>query len=254
MKRYFELKKEKFWTILVEECCVTINYGKVNTVGKQTINCYESAEKATKLATKFIQNKLMKGYVQCEYKDNKGLSNQKEFEDNNSTTKRLFPKILTKLHSIEIDYADGKGIDFEPFEDFYSLEETTEWIQNYMGNTNIDGAEYLIFGQDGTGGYVAIWCIHNLKDLLEQPIVFFGSEGEIGVIAKNMCEYVWLFAGGFGPYEAVEYPNEQRKVLPKFLEFAETNFGLCRYSPKEIINRAKKEYPDFEKHIDELCR
>jgi len=250
MEKYFEFNKEKFWRISVKECCVIINYGVVNTAGKESVNCYESDKKATNLAQKFIENKLNKGYVQCEYKD---IFNRKEHDDNTSVTKRPLPEILTSLHSIEIDYAEGEGIDFEPFEDFYSLEDTSDWIKAWTGNAGLDGAEYLIFGQDGTGGYVAIWCLHNLNNILKQPIVFFGSEGETGVIAKNMCEYVWLFAGGFGPYEAITSPNQQRKMLPEFLEFAETNFSLCRHTPKEIINRAKREYPDFEKHIDALC-
>jgi len=250
MEKHFELNKEKFWRILVKKSCVTINYGVVNDVEKESINCYESDEKAISIAQKLIDNKLNSGYIECE---NKSISNKKEHESNHITSERVFPEILTKLHSIEIDYAEGEGIDFEPFEDFYSLEDTSEWIKAWTGNTNLDGTEYLIFGQDGTGGYVAIWNLHDIDDLLKQPIVFFGSEGEAGVIAKNMCEYVWLFAGGFGPYEAVAYPNEKRKVLPDFLEFAETNFSLCCYTPKEIISRAKREYPDFEKYIDELC-
>ena len=252
MERHFQLNNEKFWSILVQEDCVTINYGVVETVGKKSINCYGSDEKAKKLALKFVKNKLNKGYIEFKY-NNKSVFNRKGYENNNIIPKRVFPEILTKLHRIEIDHTKDEGIDFEPFEDFYSLDDTSDWIKAWTGNTNLDGAEYLIFGQDGTGGYVAIWCLHNEDDLLKQPIVFFGSEGETGVIAKNMCEYVWLFAGGFGPFEAVAYPNEQRKVLPDFLEFAETNFSLCRHTPSEIISRAKREYPDFEKQIDALC-
>jgi hypothetical protein len=82
---------------------------------------------------------------------------------------RVFPELLTRLHAIKIDYADGDGIDFEPFDEFYSKEETAEWIKAWTGNLSLDGNEYLIFGQDGSGGYAALWCVRDSKDLLEQP-------------------------------------------------------------------------------------
>ena len=82
-------------------------------------------------------------------------------------------------------------------------------------------SEYLIFGQDGSGGYAAFWLVNNVEDLLQQPIVFFGSEGEVGVVAQNFGDYVWLFAHGLGPYEAVAYPDLKRPLNSKFLHFAQ---------------------------------
>ncbi|EPZ8231880.1 hypothetical protein ACXWHK_004678 [Vibrio alginolyticus] len=97
---------------------------------------------------------------------------------------RTFPDQLKKLHSIEIDYADGEGIDFEPYDDFYSQEETSEWIKAWTGNSSLNGHEYLIFGQDGSGGYAAFWLVANVEDLLQQPIVFFGSKVKLGWLHK----------------------------------------------------------------------
>ena len=31
-----------------------------------------------------------------------------------------FPNLLTELHQLEFDYADGEGIDFEPYQTFMS--------------------------------------------------------------------------------------------------------------------------------------
>ena len=78
---------------------------------------------------------------------------------------RQFPELLTQLHRIEIDYDDGNGIDFEPFENFYPEENTSDWIKAWTGNSELDGKEYLIFGQDGTGGYAAFWCVRGTDDL-----------------------------------------------------------------------------------------
>ena len=125
---------------------------------------------------------------------------------------RDFPELQKALHRIEIDYDDGDGIDFEPFAEFYSRNDTADWIKAWTGNTDLDGNEFLIFGQDGTGGYAAFWCIRETNVLLEQPIIFLGSEGETAVVASNFYDYLWLFAWGVGPYEAVAYPaNEELK-------------------------------------------
>lgn len=168
--------------------------------------------------------------------------------------KRQFPDLLKKLHLINIDYADGDGIDFEPFDNFYSEEETSEWIKAWTGNKELNGSEYLIFGQDGTGGYAAFWCVRDTNDLLQQPIVFFGSEGELGVIAQNFYDYIWLFANGIGPYEAVAYPGLKRSQNKEFLEFAQTHALSHRGSAKDITAKAKSEFPDFVTTIEDLCR
>jgi hypothetical protein len=166
---------------------------------------------------------------------------------------REFPELLRQLHCIDIDYADGEGIDFEPFDSFYSESDTSEWIKAWTGNTELEGSEYLIFGQDGTGGYAAIWCVRETADLLQQPIVFFGSEGELGVVAQSFYDYLWLFAGGIGPYEAVEYPDTERKQNQSFLEFAEKNAPSQKRSTAEVLARAAKEFPDFVNTIEGLC-
>ena len=168
--------------------------------------------------------------------------------------KRKFPDLLNKLHQIEIDYADGEGIDFEPFNNFYSEEETSEWIKAWTGNKELDGSGYLIFGQDGTGGYAAFWCVRETDDLLQQPIVFFGSEGELGVVAQSFYDYVWLFANGIGPYEAVAYPGLERPQNQEFVEFAETHAPSHKDSANKITEKANNKFPDFVKTIEELCR
>jgi hypothetical protein len=166
---------------------------------------------------------------------------------------REFPELLKKLHSIEIDYADGEGIDFEPYDSFYSEDDTSEWIKAWTGNEELDGSEYLIFGQDGTGGYAAFWCVRETDNLLQQPIVFFGSEGELGVVAQSFYDYLWLFANGLGPYEAVEYPNDEYLQNQLFLSFAEKHALSHKGSSNEILAKAANEFPDFIVIIEGLC-
>lgn len=167
---------------------------------------------------------------------------------------REFPELLKLLHCIEIDYVDGDGIDYEPFDNFHSENDTSEWIKAWTGNNDLDGKEFLIFGQDGTGGYVAFWCVRETTDLLLQPIVFFGSEGELGIVAQSFYDYLWLFANGLGPYEAIEYPENQRPQNPLFLEFAEKYALSHKASINDILIKANNEFPDFKASIEGLCR
>jgi hypothetical protein len=89
---------------------------------------------------------------------------------------------------------------------------------------------------------------------LEQPIVFFGSEGQLGVLANNFWDYLWLLAGGFGPDEALAYPNEKRAAHPEFTAFADTHAGANRGTPAEILSRARTAFPEFEASVRSLCR
>lgn len=45
------------------------------------------------------------------------------------------------------------------------------------------------------GGFTECVCIaYSL--LFEQPVVFFGAEGELGIVAANLSDYLWLLAAG----------------------------------------------------------
>lgn len=64
----------------------------------------------------------------------------------------------------------------------------------------MDGACFRVFGQDGTGGYAAFWLVREGRGLVEQPVVFLGSEGETGVIARDLADFLWLLVeAGSGP-------------------------------------------------------
>jgi hypothetical protein len=124
----------------------------------------------------------------------------------------------------------------------------------WTGNGEIDGDDFRVFGQDGTGGYVAFWLVRPVRALADQPVVFLGSEGELGVVAHDLASYLWLLADGFGPYEAVEYPERAARPNPELLKIAE------RYTPgphrpaTEVIAAARHEFPDFDRTITALCR
>lgn len=167
---------------------------------------------------------------------------------------QIFPEPLAKLNKLDFDYADGDGIDFEPYPEFLSSEETASWFQAWTGNDAADGSSFRVFGQDGTGGYAAFWITQPDKDLLSQPIVFMGSEGETGVVASDFHAYLWLLASGIGPYEAVAYPDLDRAPNAQCLAFARENSSLEPMEAKAVLEQARTKYPDFANQIESLCR
>lgn len=166
---------------------------------------------------------------------------------------RTFPEVLASLHQHEFDYADGEGIDFEPYEEFQSAEENSDWIRAWTGNQELDGSEYRIFGQDGTGGLAALWLARPDADLLEQPVVFFGSEGEVGVISYDFSDYLWLLAAGLGPLEAISYGADERSAHPAFTAFAEEHAPGSKKNAATVLGRAKAAFPSFEEDFMALC-
>jgi hypothetical protein len=168
------------------------------------------------------------------------------------TEDRTLPAELAEAFEIEFEYAEDGGVDFEPFDQFESAEETTDWLRAWTGNKELSGDQFRVMGQDGTGGYAAFWLVRAGRPITEQPVVFLGSEGETGVIARNMADFLWLLADGFGPREAVEYPGQSSQPNDELVEIAERYAPDARKPGSEVIAAATAEFPDFEATIEAL--
>lgn len=166
---------------------------------------------------------------------------------------RTLPPALADAHREEFDYADGEGIDFEPYDQFQPADENADWIQAWTGNKELAGAEYRIFGQDGTGGYAMFWLTRAGQPMTAQPIVFFGSEGEVGIVARNLDDYLWMLADGVGPKEAVEISPTPRQRNAAFAAIAERHAPAAKKSSTDVVAAARAEFPDFEQSIRALC-
>ena len=167
---------------------------------------------------------------------------------------RPFPPALVAVAEAEFDYDDGEGIDFEPYGAFDSVEETTDWIRHWTGNHELDGDAYRVFGQDGTGGLAALWCVRPGRPLAEQPVVFLGSEGERGVVAGNLSDFLWVLADGLGPMEVIQYEQREARPNPTLAALAERHATTPRRTAGEIVAEAQAEFPAFSEDLDELCR
>jgi len=148
---------------------------------------------------------------------------------------RAFPPALAAALAVDFDYLDGEGVDFEPYDQFEALEETAYWLPLWT-EAKLDPADFRMFGSDGTGGYAGLWS---------GAVVFFGSEGEAGVVASSVGDFLWLLADGSGPMEAVEYPEQESKPNPAFTAVAEQWSDTPRKSAAEVVAEARARFPDF---------
>ncbi|HUQ57681.1 SMI1/KNR4 family protein [Lentzea sp.] len=177
------------------------------------------------------------------------------------TDDREFPAALTALSGItfpwefdeEADEAGAANMDYEPYQEFDSAEETTGWIRAWTGNQDLDGDAFRVFGQDGTGGLAALWLVRE-GPLTAQPVVFFGSEGEAGPVATSLGEFLWLLAGGVGPQEAVEIGADSGVPQEELRAVAEKYSGVGPRTPAEVLAAARAEFPDFAETVQSWCR
>lgn len=167
-----------------------------------------------------------------------------------------FPSLLSELHTYEFDYNDGDGIDFEPYDEFVIGEEALMWFRQWTNNPDAEGYDFAFFGQDGAGGRVGFWLTRekNKYDVLTQPIVYLGSEGEVGVVASNFSDYLWLLAQNHDAHGALFESDDMKSINFDFHEFALQYVKTPKKSVDEIVALAQREFPDFHNNINALLR
>ncbi|WP_406438256.1 SMI1/KNR4 family protein [Streptomyces sp. NBC_01613] len=165
-----------------------------------------------------------------------------------------FLPALADVARVEFDYDEGEGVDYEPYAAFDSAEETTHWLRQWTGNHEVDGDAYRVFGQDGTGGLAALWCVRPGRPLADQPVVFLGSEGDRGVVAGNLSDFLWVLADGLGPMEVVEHEQYEGRPNAALTELAERHAITPRRAVREIVTEAQAEFATFSEDLDKLCR
>lgn len=168
---------------------------------------------------------------------------------------RDFPEALAAVAAVRFDYGPGDA-DYEPHARFMTREQTTAWIRAWTGNRAIDGDDFLVIGEDGTGGFAAFWLARPNRPAAEQPVVFFGSEGDLGIVAPDLAGYLWILADGSGPLEAVDKYEHDRPSRPhaELTAIAKRFAGGGRRPARAIIDAAQAEFPGFVESVLALCR
>lgn len=161
---------------------------------------------------------------------------------------RVLPAMLAAAHKAPFA-TDHDGYDFQPSDEFDSLEETEQWWTAWTDNEDAGLPPFRFFGGDGSGGRAAIWLRDPNAAIETQPVVFLGSEGELAVIAKDLGDYVWLLANGFGPLETVDELDRVPQPVPELIALAP---GEPR-SITAVIVDAEMLLPALQEFVDETC-
>jgi len=162
-----------------------------------------------------------------------------------------FPAALAEVGRIEFPYDDENDVDFEPYQEFLSREDTAHWLRAWTGTDILDPSAFRVFGQDGSGGYAALWLAREGESITEQPVVFLGSEGNMGVVASDLADFLWLLADGSGPLEAVDAPDRPSRPHLELTAVAERHASGARKSAIEVITLARERFPDFVPLIEQ---
>jgi hypothetical protein len=148
----------------------------------------------------------------------------------------------------------ARGCDFAPYETFEAPARTAEWYRLWTGNPEVDGSEFRFFGSTGAGDYAGFWLVRPGAPIIDQPVVYLGSEGQRGIVARDLGDLLWLFAAGYGPAEAVEDSSSILEPNDAFRAIAERHAPGRELPVERIVSAAQAEFPHFSDYIDAQCR
>jgi len=171
-----------------------------------------------------------------------------------ATHDRRFPEALSAVAAVSFDYGAGDA-DYLPHDRYLSAERTAAWIRTWTGDDGLDGAQFRVIGEDGAGGYAAFWLVRPGCPVAGQPVVFFGSDGDLGAVAPDLGGFLWVLADGSGPFEAVAERERGRpsRPHPALTAVAERFAPGGRRPARSIITAAQQEFAGFEAYILGLC-
>ena len=112
--------------------------------------------------------------------------------------------------------------------------------------------ELLPFGRGACGDVYALWLTNNLKPEAA-PVVMFGSEGELLVLAKNAEEFCMLLCLGYSEI-GLEDHSKPGVDFPDTEQFRNHIQGIYKFSlPKNAeghIIEANNMFPSFSQWVE----
>ncbi|MFI2431741.1 hypothetical protein [Streptomyces sp. NPDC018693] len=118
----------------------------------------------------------------------------------------------------------------------------------------MSGDAFRVFGRDGTGGYAAFRPVRPVRpdaELVDQPVVFLGSEGKTGVVARNLSDFLWVLADGLGPLEATDAYDTGLLLPPE--RRADRRGGTLRLRPPAVVPLAAGAAPTHRPRVRHEC-
>ncbi len=233
MKKHLEYndnKSHKFWKIEVFDNTFTVTYGKIGTDGQSKTKEFETDEKVAAEAEKLVKQKLKKGYVEIAAPDK--TSNTPKEIDYYQELIKFDKEYGSETYSDTFCIADNEDDFFKYWLSDCSEEQLKEHEQNLQ-----------IFAMaDGSGGRYAFWFTDENKDPNKSPIIYYGSEGEIHLIASDIKDLIQILSFGVEISEDYFYRScdeedheDEEDCFSEYLEY-HPNFLTFRKWMQEKLN------------------
>lgn len=160
------------------------------------------------------------------------------------------PRIFQGLEEAEVEHSEFELRD---------PAESDENIEAWLGALPRDGTRFIVFAQDGTGSLFCSWLRPGQDSIEAAPVVYLGSEGELGVLGKDPAAFLEFIASGMtfdghgGNFfdslddeEDEEFLAEGRERKARALEFLRRQTGreTARH-PDALRAEAEAAYPDL---------
>ncbi|HVI00820.1 MAG TPA: hypothetical protein VM869_19015 [Enhygromyxa sp.] len=161
------------------------------------------------------------------------------------------PKIFDGLADVGAEHAEFELRD---------PEESDGDIKAWLGALPSDGTRFIVFAQDGTGSLFCLWLRPGHDDVEAAPVVYLGSEGELGVLGKDPAAFLELVASGmtfdghgggfFDPLESEddeEFAAEGKARRAKVAEWVKQRTGKSELrEPDAVRAEAEAACPGLE--------
>ena len=240
MRKHLEYKDEKsnkFWEIAVIENTFTVTYGKIGTDGQSKTKTFESAEKASAEVEKLIKQKLKKGYVE-----------NSKVPSMNATEKQEIKPTQDSKATNEIDYYQ-ELIKFDEeyggetyAQSFWILDDEDDFFEDWLFDTPEDKVqEYsksmkIFASADGTGARYAFWLKDKNTNYNNAPIICYGSEGAIVIVAENIKDLIKMLSlgaegmdGNFYHYIDNDDEDDDYNFYEEFLEYTPNHLAFRKW-------------------------
>ncbi len=216
MKKHLEYsdnKSHKFWSIEVTKNTFTVTYGKIGTNGQSKTKEFESEEKVATEAEKLVKQKLKKGYIEVSNKEIDYYQELIKFDE----------EYGAETYSDTFCTVDDEEGFFESWLNDCSEEQIKEYNQSLQ----------TFARADGTGSNYVFWYTNGNKDPNKAPIICYGSEGEIHLIASNIKDLIKILSFGVEISEDYFYRGEES--FSEYLEY-NPNFLAFRIWMKDTLD------------------
>lgn len=141
------------------------------------------------------------------------------------TSSEPLPHALQDLAKVDLLWDVKDGVDLELKDRLSTEAEAADDLRAWTGQAATGPVPFRFFGQDGTGSLYGFWLLRTEAPLGEQPVVFLGSEGELGVVSRDLPDFVVLLSRRVPAYEVVSKTEKfAERPMPGIRAVAERHF------------------------------